>query len=160
MKRTAGILVYRRAAGGIEVFLVHPGGPFWMNKDIHGWSIPKGEFTDEPAEEAARREFLEETGQVVEGELTPLPPIRASGKEIHAFVLESDAPDPERIVSNTFELEWPPKSGRRQRFPEVDRAEWFPLAEARTRLHKGQLPLLDALVRQMAPARTPLPEGR
>lgn len=149
MKRTAGILAYRRTPAGVEVFLVHPGGPYWKNKEVHGWSMPKGEFTDEPAEAAARREFEEETGQTLDGELTPLPPIRASGKEIHAFVIESDAPDPERIRSNTFELEWPPGSGRHQTFPEVDRAGWFSLADARTRLHKGQLPLLDALVRHL-----------
>lgn len=146
-KQTAGILAFRRTAHGAEVFLVHPGGPYWKNKDIHGWSIPKGEFTDEPADVAARREFAEETGQTIEGELTPLPPVQASGKWIHAFVIESDVPDPARIRSNTFELEWPPRSGRWQQFPEVDRAGWFSLVEARTKMHKGQQPLLDLLIR-------------
>ena len=124
---------------------MHPGGPYWRNKDLHAWSMPKGEFVDEPAEVAARREFEEETGQVIDGPLTALAPIRASGKQIHAFVIETEAPDPERIESNVFELEWPPKSGRLQAFPEVDRAAWFTLEAARTKIHKGQLPLLEAM---------------
>jgi predicted NUDIX family NTP pyrophosphohydrolase len=146
VKKTAGILVFRRRERCVEIFLVHPGGPYWKSKDTHAWSIPKGEFVDEPAEAAARREFHEETGQVAPGSLAALPLIRGSGKEIHAFVVESEAPDPAAVRSNTFELEWPPKSGRTQRFPEVDQAAWFPLAQARAKIHKGQQALLDELV--------------
>ena len=148
MPRTsAGLLIYRRQrAGALEVFLVHPGGPFWANKDVAAWSIPKGEF--DPAEDplaAARREFEEETGLKMAGEFTPLAPVRqAGGKVVHAFALEGDC-DPAAIQSNTFEIEWPPRSGRRQSFPEVDRAAWFPLDVARDKIHKGQAGLLDQL---------------
>ncbi len=147
MPRTsAGLLIYRRRGGALEVFLVHPGGPFWANKDAAAWSIPKGEF--DPAEDplaAARREFEEETGLKMAGEFTPLAPVRqAGGKVVHAFVLEGDC-DPAAIQSNTFEIEWPPRSGRRQTFPEVDRAAWFPLDVARGKIHKGQAGLLDQL---------------
>ena len=145
-KTSAGLLIYRRRGGALEVFLVHPGGPFWANKDAAAWSIPKGEF--DPAEHplaAARREFEEETGLKMAGEFTPLAPIRqAGGKVVHAFALEGDC-DPAAIQSNTFEIEWPPRSGRRQTFPEVDRAAWFPLDVARGKIHKGQAGLLDQL---------------
>ena len=134
------------------MFLVHPGGPFWMKKDEHAWSIPKGEFTDEDALAAARREFEEETGQVIEGEAMPLEPFRGSGKWIHVFAIESESPDPGNVRSNTFELEWPPRSGRLQQFPEVDRAGWFTLAEARQKLHKGQGPLVDQLEALLNPS--------
>jgi predicted NUDIX family NTP pyrophosphohydrolase len=145
MARTsAGVLLYRRPDGVPEVFLVHPGGPFWAKKDLAAWSIPKGEF--DPAEDplvAAKRELEEETGLVVEGEFRPLKPIRqAGGKIVHAFALEGDL-DPSAIRSNTFEMEWPPRSGRRQVFPEVDRAAWFPIDVARGKIHKGQVALLD-----------------
>ena len=152
MARTsAGVLLYRRRDGVPEVFLVHPGGPFWAKKDEGAWSIPKGEFDpSEDALTAAKREFEEETGLVVEGEFRPLKPIRqAGGKLVHAFALEGDL-DPKAIHSNTFEMEWPPRSGRRQAFPEVDRAAWFPLDVAREKIHKGQVGLLDALERMLA----------
>lgn len=144
---SAGILAYRRRAGTVEVFLVHPGGPFWENKDTHAWSVPKGEFHDESPLEAARREFREETGQPVSGEFVELEPVTSHGKTIHAFAVETDAPDPARLVSNTFEMEWPPRSGRRRRFPEVDRAAWVPLAEARDKMHGNQQALIDQLER-------------
>jgi predicted NUDIX family NTP pyrophosphohydrolase len=152
MARTsAGVLLYRRRDGVPEVFLVHPGGPFWAKKDEGAWSIPKGEFDpSEDALTAAKREFEEETGLVVEGEFRALKPIRqAGGKLVHAFALEGDL-DPKAIHSNTFEMEWPPRSGRRQAFPEVDRAAWFPLDVAREKIHKGQVGLLDALERMLA----------
>ena len=145
MPRTsAGILIYRRRDGALEVFLVHPGGPFWARKDEAAWSIPKGEL--DPSEDplvVAKRELEEETGLRVEGEFRPLKPIRqAGGKIVHAFALEGDL-DPSAIRSNTFEMEWPPRSGRRQVFPEVDRAAWFPIDVARGKIHKGQVALLD-----------------
>ena len=150
-KESAGLLLFRRGAGGPEVFLVHPGGPFWARKDEHAWSIPKGELDGgEDPLTAARREFAEETGLSVDGDFRALPPCKQSGgKLVHAFAVEGDA-DPAAVKSNTFELEWPPRSGRRQQFPEVDRAAWFPLVTARGKIHKGQLPLLDALEGMLA----------
>lgn len=148
-RRSAGILAFRRRPDGIEVFLVHPGGPYWSGKDSHAWSIPKGELVDEAPLAAARREYQEETGQRIDGAFVALPPVRASGKEIHAFAIESEEPDPSRIRSNTFELQWPPGSGRVQHFPEVDRAAWFGLERAREKIHKGQQPLLDLLAAEL-----------
>lgn len=145
MVKTAGILAYRRRKGTVEVFLVHPGGPFWMNKDVHAWSMPKGEFTDEPPLEAARREFEEETGQVIDGPFIPLPPVRARGKTIYAFAVESEQPDPHHIHSNSFEMEWPPNSGRKVEFPEVDDAAWVPLDQAAEKIHKNQQGVLVEL---------------
>ena len=148
MPRTsAGLLLFRRREGLLEVFLVHPGGPFWRNKDLGAWSIPKGECApgEEPLE-TARREFREETGLEVAGPFTPLPAIKqAGGKTVLAWAAEADL-DPSHLVSNTFSMEWPPRSGRQQEFPEVDRAAWFPLAEARRRILAGQVPLLEHLV--------------
>lgn len=146
-KASAGLLIYRRQPGGPEVFLVHPGGPFFARKDDGAWSIPKGEF--DPGEDplaAAKREFAEETGLAPPaGEFRPLAPVRqAGGKLVHAFAVEGDC-DPAAIRSNPFTIEWPPRSGRRQTFPEVDRAAWFPLAAARTKLIRGQVALLDEL---------------
>lgn len=149
---SAGIAVVRRVGGRVELFLVHPGGPYWQNKDAHAWSIPKGELDDggddEPAaiESTARREFLEETGHPVPaGPLVALEEIRiGSSKRLRAFLVAGDL-DASRITSNTFEMEWPPRSGRHQTFPEVDRAGWFELDEARTKLHKGQVPLVDVI---------------
>jgi predicted NUDIX family NTP pyrophosphohydrolase len=148
--RSAGILVYRRRGAGLEVFLVHPGGPFWAKKDLAAWSIPKGEFgDDEDPLAAALREFAEETGQTIAGDFLPLAPVKQpSRKIVHAFAVEADI-DPENIVSNAFGLEWPPRSGRMQRFPEVDRAAWFPLEEAKRRIHAGLVPLLEELVRAL-----------
>ncbi len=146
MINSAGILVYRRRDAGLEVFLVHPGGPFWAKKDQGAWSIPKGEFTaEENALDAALREFAEETGQTIHGDFRPLIPTRQpSRKIIHAFAVEGEV-DADNIVSNEFELEWPPRSGRRQLFPEIDRGAWFTFAEARKRLQPGLVPILDEL---------------
>jgi predicted NUDIX family NTP pyrophosphohydrolase len=139
-------MLYRRAAGGLEVLLVHPGGPFWVNKYVGAWSVPKGLIEPgEDPERAARREFAEETGFEPKGPLLPLGSIRqAGGKTVIGFASEAEF-DPADLVSNSFEIEWPPRSGRLQHFPEVDRAGWFGLDEARRKLLKGQLPLLDAL---------------
>jgi predicted NUDIX family NTP pyrophosphohydrolase len=145
-KTSAGILLYRRGAAGLEVLLVHPGGPFWAKKDVGAWSLPKGEVAEgEDARRAAVREFVEETGLTLDGELQPLRAVRvSSGKTVVAFAVEGDC-DPAAVRSNLFEMEWPPKSGRKQQFPEVDRAAWFGIEEARTRIVKGQLPILDEL---------------
>ena len=126
--------------------LVHPGGPFWKNKDDGAWSIPKGiPNEEEDPESAARREFFEETGFHFTGKMIGLPPSKQrSGKIVHAWAMEGDL-DTDKVQSNTFELEWPPKSGKKQLFPEVDRAEWFDLATARRKIIPGQMPLLDAL---------------
>ena len=147
-KKSAGLLLYRERAGRLEVFLVHPGGPFWARKDAGAWSIPKGEFgDDEDALHAARREFAEETGLSVDGAFVALPPLRQpSGKLIHAFALRADV-DPAQLRSNTFMLEWPPKSGQQREFPEVDRAAWFALDEAAAKIQNGQAPLLQRLRR-------------
>jgi predicted NUDIX family NTP pyrophosphohydrolase len=149
-KHSAGLLLYRRRVE-VEVFLVHPGGPFWAGKDVHAWSIPKGEFAgDEDPLQAAKREFAEETGLTVEGMPLALSPLKQpGGKVVYAWAVEGDC-DPATIVSNSFALEWPPRSGRMQEFPEVDRAAWFPLAVARQKIHKGQVPLLDEFARLMA----------
>ena len=155
-RRSAGILAYRlgsaqRRAGGLEVFLVHPGGPFWARRDAGAWSIPKGEYTaDEPALQAAQREFFEETGQSVQGPFIELTPLRQpGGKLISAFAVEAASLDPAKLHSNLFRLEWPPRSGAYRDFPEVDRAAWFALPEARTRLAAGQHGLLDELAAQL-----------
>ena len=146
MATSAGLLIYRHGAGGLEVFLVHPGGPFWRAKDQGAWSIPKGELADgENPLGAAQRELREETGFEVPGPFLALPPVRqAGGKIVKAWAVEAGV-DPERIASNTFTIEWPPRSGRQQTFPEVDRAAWFTVAEARERINAGQVPLLEAL---------------
>lgn len=129
------------------MLLVHPGGPFWARKDLGAWSIPKGEFTDEAPIEAAKREFQEETGFTACGDFRPLETIRqAGGKIVHAWAVEGDC-DAEAIRSNSFTMECPPHSGRLRSFPEVDRAAWFSLAEARDKILKGQCPLLDQLER-------------
>ncbi len=145
-RQSAGLLVYRRKLGELQVFLVHPGGPFWARKDLGAWSIPKGEFTvGEDGLAAARREFAEETGSAIEGAFIPLTPRhQPSRKLVHAWALEGDV-DETRLKSNEFELEWPPKSGRMQRFTEVDRGAWFGIVEARRRIHRGQIPFLDEL---------------
>lgn len=152
MARTsAGLLPFRRREGRIEVFLVHPGGPFWANKEAHAWSVAKGEVEgEEDLLAAARREFAEETGCALAGEPLSLAPVRqAGGKIVHVFAVEADV-DPDAIRSNTFALEWPPRSGRVRSFPEVDRAAWFSLAEARRRIHEAQIPVLDELAARLA----------
>ncbi len=151
-RRSVGLLLYRRRPGGVEVLLVHPGGPFWAKKEAGAWSVPKGEM--EPGEEpraVAAREFREELGLEPPagawldlGEVT-----QAGGKKVRAFAVEGDL-DPEDVESNTFEMEWPPRSGRRARFPEVDRAAWEPLDRAAERLVAGQRPLLATLAEALA----------
>jgi predicted NUDIX family NTP pyrophosphohydrolase len=138
--------MYRRAGSNLEVLLVHPGGPYWRKKDEGAWSIPKGEMDEgEVAEIAARREFMEETGVALSGLLNPLGEIRQrGGKRVIAFGVEGDV-DVETMQSNTFEIEWPPKSGRMQSFPEIDRAEWFDLPSAHAKILEGQRALLDRL---------------
>ncbi|MFO1313847.1 MAG: NUDIX domain-containing protein [Burkholderiales bacterium] len=145
-RASAGLLLCRRTVDGLQVFLVHPGGPFWARKDAGAWSIPKGECAaDEDLLLAARREFEEETGVAVDGDFRALPPVRQrGGKVVHAWVLERDLPL-DGLASNTFAMEWPPRSGRVQSFPEVDRYCWFSLEEARAKINEGQRPLLDAL---------------
>ena len=147
-KLSAGILLFRKRPAGLQVLLVHPGGPFWKNKGLGAWSIPKGEHpqSEEPLA-AAQREFAEETGITLHGDFLPLGiATQSRGKVTTAWALEGDYPAAQ-MRSNTFSMEWPPKSGRRQEFPEVDRAEWFDLPEARKKILKGQLPLLDRLQR-------------
>ncbi|HEX2660123.1 MAG TPA: NUDIX domain-containing protein, partial [Polyangia bacterium] len=142
-QKSAGILLFRRRGDGVEVMLAHPGGPFWARKDDGVWTIPKGEFDDEDALAAAKREFFEETGGTITGDAVALSPVKQkSGKLVHAFAVEQDF-DPARLTSNTFELEWPPRSGRKATFPEIDRAAWFTPEVARTKLLASQLPLLD-----------------
>ncbi|MBN8955320.1 MAG: NUDIX domain-containing protein [Rhizobiales bacterium] len=147
MKRSAGILLYKRERDGLRVLLAHPGGPFWRNKDAGAWSIPKGEIgDDEEPLAAALREFAEETGVTLAGDFIPLGEIKQKGgKTVIGFALERDL-DPSTITSNTFAIEWPPRSGRQQTFPEIDRAEWFDLDAARAKINAGQAALLDRLV--------------
>jgi predicted NUDIX family NTP pyrophosphohydrolase len=147
-KRSAGILPYRRRDGGCEVFLVHPGGPFWARKDLGAWSIAKGEYqVPEPALQAAVREFEEETGHRLPGPFRPLSAVRlASGKVIDAWCTEADW-DLATFKSNTFELEYPKGSGVTKTYPEVDRVAWFDVDTAQRKIHAGQLPLLHELKR-------------
>jgi len=154
-RESAGIILYRRGDANLDDLLVHPGGPFWVRRDEGAWSIPKGEFADpEPAEDAARREFAEETGIALTTPLTPLPPIAQSrAKTIHPFAAERDF-DPSQLRSNLFEIEWPPRSGKKQAFAEVDRAAWFTLDCARRKIVPGQQPLLDALNERFGDAGT------
>lgn len=149
-RTSAGILLYRFRGGVPEVFLVHPGGPYWTNKDEGAWSIPKGEFDDgDDALAAARREFEEETGQRIDGDFVALTPQKQkSGKVVHAWAVEGDV-DAAAIVSNTFTVEWPPRSGKRQAFPEVDRAAWLELGAARAKILAGQRGFLDELKQQL-----------
>ena len=145
-RRSAGLVLYRNRADGISVLLVHPGGPYWAKRDFGAWSIPKGEYPDggDPRE-AALREFEEELGSRPAGTPVPLGEhVQKGGKHVTAFAAEGDL-DPATIVSNSFEMEWPPRSGRRQSFPEVDRADWFPLDEARRKILASQVLFLDRL---------------
>lgn len=150
-ERSAGILMYRRRGGGPEVFLVHPGGPFWAKKDDGAWSIPKGLVDgDEDLAAAARREFAEETGFAATSDLAPLGDfVQPSRKVVTAFAAEGDL-DPEALRSNVFEMEWPPKSGRNRSFPEVDRGAWFDPETAADKLVPGQRPILAALLARLA----------
>jgi predicted NUDIX family NTP pyrophosphohydrolase len=143
-KMSAGLLMFRRRKADVEFFLVHPGGPFWKKKNLGAWSIPKGEYTEEEEPlEAAKREFEEETGMVPRGDFIALDEIKQpSGKSVTAWAFEGDC-SPREIRSNTFSMEWPPKSGTMQEFPEVDMAGWFSLPAARKRILKGQLGFLD-----------------
>jgi predicted NUDIX family NTP pyrophosphohydrolase len=151
MKNSAGLLIYREIHDRIEIFLVHPGGPLWAMKDEASWSIPKGEFEDgEDPLEAAKREFSEETGfEVPKGKPLPLEPVKQSSRKIvHAWYLKGDV-DASEIHSNMFELEWPPKSGKIQEFPEVDRAAWYSLGEAKFKIHAGQVPIIEQLEQEL-----------
>jgi len=148
MKKSAGLLFFRDATGRLEVLLVHPGGPFWEKKDTGAWSIPKGGIEEgEDPLAAARREFEEETGTRPAGEAIALLPRRQpGGKLVYAWAMRGDL-DPAAVTSTTYSMEWPPRSGRRQEFPEVDRAAWFTLEDARAKILKGQAPFLDDLER-------------
>jgi predicted NUDIX family NTP pyrophosphohydrolase len=149
---SAGVLLYRKAASGIEVLLVHPGGPYWKKRDLGAWSIPKGEVGEgEDLEAAARREFFEELGVAPPAALAPLGRVQQrGGKIVEAFTAEGDV-DTANVKSILFEMEWPPRSGKRARFPEVDRAEWFTLDEAGARILESQAPLLGLLAQKLTP---------
>ncbi len=146
-KRSAGLLLFRRVSGRLEVLLVHPGGPFWVKKDEGAWSIPKGEVDeDEDLLAAAKREFEEETGFTASGDALPLGALRQpSGKVILVWAVEGDL-DPSGVRSNTFSVEWPPKSGLFREFPEIDRAAWLSMEAAQGKILKGQAPFLLRLV--------------
>lgn len=147
MKQSAGIMLYKMVSGQLNVMLAHPGGPFWKNKDLGVWSIPKGEFTDEEVPlKAAIREFEEETGFLISGDFIPLGTVKLkSGKIIHAWALEHDI-DTTLIKSNEFEIEWPPKSGKKIMIPEIDRAEWCNIPQALEKIHPGQQELITRLI--------------
>jgi predicted NUDIX family NTP pyrophosphohydrolase len=150
-KKSAGILLYRTRRGLLEVFLVHPGGPFWATKDDGAWSIPKGEFEEgEDPIDAAKREFREETGLTPRGNFRAMEPIRQKGgKVVYAWSARSNL-DATEVRSNTFSLQWPPRSGRTQKFPEIDRAAWFTIQSARRKILRSQLSLLDQLQKRLA----------
>lgn len=152
-KQSAGLLVYRLRNVQPEVFLVHPGGPFWAKKDLGAWSIGKGEYAaGESALDAAKREFQEETGFAVQGEFLNLGQVQqAGGKIVSAWAIEGDC-DPAKLISNRCEIEWPPRSGRKMEIAEVDRGDWFSIAEAGERILKSQLPFLDRLLKLLQPA--------
>lgn len=151
-KRSAGLLLYRRTRGRLEVLLVHPGGPFWAKKDAGAWSIPKGEV--DPGEDellAAKREFAEEVGEVPRGELLPLGTVQQKGgKVVRAWAVEGDC-DTTAITSNTFTLEWPPRSGKQREFPEIDRAEFFSLDEAKKKINRAQMAFVTVLAESVSP---------
>jgi predicted NUDIX family NTP pyrophosphohydrolase len=153
-KQSAGLLMFRHRNAAIEVFLVHPGGPFWARKDLGAWTIPKGEYSaGEQPLDAAQREFTEETGFPAEGTFLELGTIRqAGGKLVSIWAFEGDC-DPAALVSGTFQMEWPPRSGRQAEFPEVDRGAWFSFAEARQRLLQSQVPVLEMLAKRLGAAK-------
>ena len=150
-KQSAGLLLYRHSDDGIEVLLGHPGGPFWRNKDLRSWSIPKGLIAEgELPLAAAKREFAEETGHRPRGKARPLGEAKQpGGKIVHVWAVEGDW-EAARLKSNMFEIEWPPRSGRRQKFPELDRAGWFGIRDAHTKILKGQAVFLDRLLETLA----------
>ena len=147
MKKSAGIILYRRKNIVPEIFLVHPGGPFWKNKDHGAWTIPKGEFTEEEDPlKAAMREFKEETGISIKGTFLELTPVKQkSGKLVYGWALEKDI-DASTIKSNFFEIEWPPKSKQFKQFPEIDKGEWFTVAEAKQKINPAQVAFIDEVV--------------
>jgi len=150
LKKSAGLLLYRRGSNGLEVFLGHPGGPLWAKKDENAWSIPKGEVEeDEDLFSAAIREFREETGFIVDGDFMALKPVvQPSGKVVYAWALQRDV-DAAAIQSNLFSMEWPPRSGKMRQFPEIDRAAWFPIDVAHRHIFKGQAGLLTQLAEKI-----------
>lgn len=154
-RRSAGLLPYRLARGGVELFLVHPGGPFWAKKDAGAWSIAKGEFEEgEDALAAARREFAEETGIRLDGAFIPLDPVKQpGGKTVHAWAIAADF-EADQITSNVFTIEWPPRSGVQREFPEVDRAAWLDAATARVKILQGQAACIDGLLQILRAGRT------
>lgn len=147
-KQSAGILLYRFRDNQLQVFLIHPGGPFFSKKDNGSWSVPKGEFNnDEKPLDAAKREFMEETGQPIEGKFLELEPvIQKAGKKVYAWAVEGNI-DHKAIVSNLFEMEWPPRSGKKQTFPEVDKASWFDVEEAKAKINVAQFGFVEELIR-------------
>jgi predicted NUDIX family NTP pyrophosphohydrolase len=147
MKQSAGILLYKHVSGQLNVMLVHPGGPFWKNKDLGAWSIPKGEFTeDEEPLAAAIREFGEETGTLLKGDFKDIGNVKLkSGKIVHAWALEQDL-DTTSVKSNEFEIEWPPKSGKKITIPEIDRAEWCNIPQALEKINPAQQELITRLI--------------
>lgn len=154
-KESAGLLMYRWSAHRLQVLLVHPGGPYWAKRDKGAWSLPKGEIerTDQPLE-TAQREFQEETGIAPQPPFMSLGSIKlASGKRVHGWAFEGDC-DPQSIRSNTFTLEWPPRSGKRQVFPEIDRAAWFEIKVAKDKINPGQIAFLDTLLGIIHPPRS------
>ena len=155
-KKSAGLLLYRENSGGLEVLLVHPGGPFWQKRDDGAWTIPKGEFDDdEDPLKAAQREFEEETGTVPPGgEFIPLEPVKQpSGKVVYAWAINGDF-DLAKLRSNMFPMEWPPNSGKLQQFPEVDRADWLTMEIAKRKILKGQIPFIDQLLTVVSKSQT------
>jgi predicted NUDIX family NTP pyrophosphohydrolase len=150
MKQSAGILLYRKTVNSLQFFLVHPGGPFFKNKDAGAWSIPKGEFSDdEEPLAAAKREFEEETSQPVNGEFIPLGSVKLkSGKTVYGWAVEGDI-DHETIISNTVEIDWPPRSGKKITIPEIDRAGWFNATAAKLNINPAQAAFIDRLIEQL-----------
>jgi predicted NUDIX family NTP pyrophosphohydrolase len=159
-KQSAGLLLYRKQGDKLEVLLVHPGGPLWVKKDLGAWSIPKGEFDQEEPLLAAQREFHEEIGfPAPQGEYIPLKPVRQkSGKIVHAWAVEGEV-DAEHVHSNNFEMEWPPRSGKAQSFPEIDRAAWFSVEEARQKINPAQVGLIQELLEKFKSRTTPSVTG-
>jgi predicted NUDIX family NTP pyrophosphohydrolase len=152
MRQSAGILMFKNVGNNLKFFLVHPGGPFWQNKDAGAWSIPKGEFTsDEKALDAAIREFKEETGILISGDFIELSPVKLkSGKVVHAWAVEGDI-DSRDVKCETFiSIEWPPRSGKYKSVPEVDKGEWFSADEAKIKINPAQVDLINELIRKLS----------